>query len=172
MELSPDCIVTQLECLNQSILVLIDWKHWLICSQLEIKADGLDLVSGDTYHQILVGNSALQKMKVETARWILRHVTWWECLSFLIKASWHCCLVLRVSEGSQDHILCLIICLVSGVSFYTFFSVHQSLILNILLCPSGEDSAGITHKTLKIKILCDLGKFSWQFLNHVTCGRK
>lgn len=45
---------------NQSMLMwLTDWKHQLICSQLEIKVDGLDLVSRDTCHQILVGNSAL-----------------------------------------------------------------------------------------------------------------
>lgn len=56
---------------NQSMLVLTDWKHQLICSQLEIKVDGLDFVSRDTCHQILDGNSALQKRKVETARWVL-----------------------------------------------------------------------------------------------------
>lgn len=65
----PNRTTTQLARRNQSIPVLIAWKHRLICSQLEIKVDGLDLVSGDTHHQVLVGNSALQKMKVGTARW-------------------------------------------------------------------------------------------------------
>lgn len=142
MELSPDCIVTQLECLNQSVLVLIDWKHWLICSQLEIKADGLDLVSGDTYHQILVGNSALQKMKVETARWILL-----------------ACHLVGMFVFSHKSLLALLFGAESlrrkpGPHFMlNNLSGIRSLILHLLLCPSKSHSK---HPSLSIR-----GRLCW-----------
>lgn len=47
----PNCIVSRLSSLNQSTLVLIDWKAWLTCSQL----DGLTLSPGTYVTKSLLG---------------------------------------------------------------------------------------------------------------------
>lgn len=122
---------------------------------------GLTLSPGTHITKSLLGILPYRKWKWEQQGELCWRVTWWECLSFLTKGSWHHCLALQISKGRQDHILCLIICLAS-VSPFT----HSS--------PSIR---GGLHRHnpqyFKIKLLCDLGKFSRQFfLNHVIVERK